>query len=372
MQPAELNARIVARGRALFSAISGEKPSLFDTSSWTGKVVDWSMQNEQFKIQLFRFVDVFPSLTTPRQLTDHIREYFGAEKDLPQVLSSGARMAGMFGSLGGALLGKMISAHIREMARQFIIGEHAGEAVTQLKNMRGEGFGAVVDVLGEATLSDDETEAYVGTYLKLLDVLDGEQQRWESLPGEGGNPDMDWGDSPKVSVSVKPTAMFCLANPQDFEGSVQGLVNGMRRICAKVVAVNGFLCIDMESYRFKDITLEVYRRLKLEYRSYPHIGVVLQAYLPDALHALQGLTDWATARRAAGGAGIKVRVVKGANLAMEHVDGVDLSTTLKQGPLPLAITCRVALEASAVVVEALTMDCVRVAEALLRNVASPA
>ncbi len=113
MQPAELNARIVARGRSLFSAISGEKPSLFDTSSWTGKVMDWSMQNEQFKIQLFRFVDVFPSLTTPRQLTDHIREYFGEEKDLPQVLSSGARMAGMFGSLGGALLGKMISANIQ-------------------------------------------------------------------------------------------------------------------------------------------------------------------------------------------------------------------------------------------------------------------
>ena len=94
MQPAELNARIVARGTALFSSIAGEKPSLFNTSSWTGKVVDWSMQNEQFKIQLFRFVDVFPSLTTPGQLTDHIREYFGTERDMPQVLSSGAQDGG--------------------------------------------------------------------------------------------------------------------------------------------------------------------------------------------------------------------------------------------------------------------------------------
>lgn len=39
-------------------------------------------------------------------------------------------------------------------------------------------------------------------------------------------------------------------------------------------------------------------------------------------------------------------------LAMEHVDGVDLSTTLKQGPLPLAITCRVALEATAALIAA--------------------
>lgn len=64
MQPERLNARIVARGKALFSAISGEKPTLFNTSSWSDRVVDWSMQNERFKIQLFRFVDVFPSLTT--------------------------------------------------------------------------------------------------------------------------------------------------------------------------------------------------------------------------------------------------------------------------------------------------------------------
>ena len=47
---------------------------------------------------------------------------------------------------------------------------------------------------------------------------------------------------------------------------------------------------------------------------------MLQTYLPDALGAMQELTAWATARRAAGGAPIKVRVVKGANLAMEHVD----------------------------------------------------
>jgi len=49
-------------------------------------------------------------------------------------------------------------------------------------------------------------------------------------------------------------------------------------------------------------------------------GIVLQAYLPEALPALQRLTGWAQERRAAGGAGIKVRVVKGANLALERVD----------------------------------------------------
>ena len=49
---------------------------------------------------------------------------------------------------------------------------------------------------------------------------------------------------------------------------------------------------------------------------------MLQAYLPDALPALEQLTAWARARVAAGGARIKVRLVKGANLAMERVDAV--------------------------------------------------
>ena len=315
MQPAELNARIIARGRALFAAISGEKPALFNTSSWTGRVMDWSMHNERFKIQLFRFVDVFPMLTGHGRLTDHIRQYFGAAEDMPPVLSSGARMAGMFGGAGEALLGKLISANIHEMAHQFIIGEQVREAIKHLAKLRDEGFGAVVDVLGEATLSDDEAEAYIGTYLKLLDALDHEQSLWHRLAGDSCEPDRDWGDSPKINVAVKPTALFSMANPQDFEGSVQGILKGARRICDKVVAVRGFLCIDMESYRFKDITLEVYRRLRLEYRSYPHIGVVLQAYLKDTEQDLSGLLEWAATENVT----ISVRLVKGAYWDYETV-----------------------------------------------------
>ncbi len=49
-------------------------------------------------------------------------------------------------------------------------------------------------------------------------------------------------------------------------------------------------------------------------------GIVLQAYLPDALSAMIRLQDWARTRRERGGAGIKVRLVKGANLPMEHVE----------------------------------------------------
>ncbi|MSN25331.1 MAG: L-glutamate gamma-semialdehyde dehydrogenase [Geobacter sp.] len=308
MENSELNSKIINRGKAFFSTVAGEKPSMFNKGAWMGKVMDWSMQNEQFKIQMFRFVDAFPSLTTGKLLTDHIREYFGEEKDMPPVLQSGARMAGMLGSLGGAMLNKFISANIQEMARQFIVGENTREAVKNIEKLRKEGFAAVVDVLGEATLTEEEAEEYVGTYLEVLESLKKEQQGWKGLPGTGGDSVLDWGHAPRINVAVKPTALFALANPQDFEGSVLAMLKQLRRIAAKVVEVGGFLCIDMESYRHKGIIIELYKRLKLEYRDYPHIGIVLQAYLKDTDQDLADLLTWAGEQKTQ----ISVRLVKGA------------------------------------------------------------
>lgn len=310
-----LNSRIINRGKEFFNSISGEKPSLFNKGAWMGKVMDWSMKNEQFKIQMFRFVDVFPALTTGRLLTEHIREYFGEEKEMPSFLSTGAKMAGMFGAIGGAVLNKAISANIQEMARQFIVGENTKEAVKNLEKLRREGFAAVMDVLGEATLSEKEAEEYVATYLELLEALKTEQEKWSGLAGKGGDSKLDWGHAPKVNIAVKPTALFCLANPQDFEGSVKAIMNRMERILLKTMELDGFLCIDMESYRHKEIILEVYRRLRLKYRDYPHLGIVLQAYLKDTDKDLADLIAFARQNRVQ----LSIRLVKGAYWDYETV-----------------------------------------------------
>src|SRR6185312_1951608 len=84
-----------------------------------------------------------------------------------------------------------------------------------------------------------------------------------------------------------------------------------------------FINLDMEEFHDLDLTIAVFQRLLDQPRlSGLEAGIVLQAYLPDSLAAMQRLTGWALARRADGGAGIKVRVVKGANLAMERVDAI--------------------------------------------------
>lgn len=90
MENSSLDKKITDRGKEFFASISGEAPSIFNKGWWTGKVMDWSMQNEKFKVQLFRFVDVLPYLNTSESLTRHIDEYFaGDDQDIPKVLKWG-------------------------------------------------------------------------------------------------------------------------------------------------------------------------------------------------------------------------------------------------------------------------------------------
>ena len=316
MDSSVLDTRITDRGKEFFASISGEAPSIFNKGWWTGKVMDWSMKNDNFKVQLFRFVDVLPYLNTSESLSRHIDEYFAGEgQDVPSVLKwgAGALGSGLAGKLAAGLVAKTIRSNIEGMAKQFIIGENTSDAIKNLKKIRKDGFAFTVDILGEATVSEIESEAYLREYMELLAALNGEYTKWPAL----GGGDLDWGHAPRVNVSVKPTALFSQASPRDFEGSVQGIYNRLAVILRKVREMNGFMRIDMEQYKFKDITLEVYRRLRDsdEFRDYPHLGIVLQAYLKDTDRDLADLLAWARTKKLP----ISVRLVKGAYWDSETV-----------------------------------------------------
>ncbi len=308
MDQSFIDDRIINRGRELFSAISDEKPSLFNSGNWLGKVMDWAMSDEQFKTRLFRFVDVFPSLKTSEQLTRHLHEYFETGGELPPVLTAGVKVAGMLGGVGGNLLARAVSANIREMGRQFIVGETTVEAVKNLRRVRGDGFAFAVDLLGEATLSHEEGVRYAHTYLELIEALGKAASDWVPLGGSSGASRLDWGSAPLINIAVKPSALYCLTDPRDFEGSVQAILERLAPIVAAVRGVNGFLCIDMESTRMKGITLEVYRRLKRKHPDYPHLAVALQSYLRDTDHDLAELLAWGVRENIP----LSIRLVKGA------------------------------------------------------------
>ena len=316
MDSSALDRKIRERGKEFFASISGEAPSIFNKGWWTGKVMDWSMKNENFKVQLFRFVDVLPYLNTSDSLTRHIDEYFSGEgQDVPKVLKwgAGAMGSGLGGKLAAGLMAKTIRANIEGMAKQFIVGENTADAMKNLKKIRKDGFAFTVDILGEASVSELESDAYLNEYLELLDALKKDQASWPSL----GVGEVDWGHAPRVNISVKPTALFSQASPKDYEGSIRGMQDRLATILRKVRELNGFMRIDMEQYKFKDITLEVFKRLRSseEFRDYPHLGIVLQAYLKDTDRDLADLLAWARAEKLP----LSIRLVKGAYWDYETV-----------------------------------------------------
>ncbi|WP_305042251.1 L-glutamate gamma-semialdehyde dehydrogenase, partial [Geoalkalibacter sp.] len=315
MTDQQRNDRIRARGRELFAAIADHKPSLFNRDLWAGKVLDWCMREESFKVRMFRFIDVFPAIRSGEALQRHLQEYFGDLDDLPEFLRWGLRTSGVTGRLGGAVLRRFLARNIRRMAEQFIVGETAAEAVRHLGRLRQEGFAFTLDALGEATISEEDAEDYVATYLDLLQRLGEAQDKWAPLRPQLEGPGGDWGYAPKINVSVKPSALYSQIRPQDFNGSIDAVTARLEPIYDRVQALGGFLCIDMESHRTKDITLAMYRRLREKYPRYPHLGIVLQAYHKETEDNLDLLLTWARKKDLH----LNIRLVKGAYWDMETV-----------------------------------------------------
>jgi RHH-type proline utilization regulon transcriptional repressor/proline dehydrogenase/delta 1-pyrroline-5-carboxylate dehydrogenase len=315
MDSSNLDKRIKARGQEFFSVIRGETPSIFDKGWWTGKLLDWCMSNDSFKIQLFRFVDVLPYLTTGESLSRHLEEYFAAEEDVPSVLKWGVKTAGIGGRLGGKILAQTIRTNIESMAKEFIIGENANDALKALTKLRKNSFAFTVDILGEASVSEKEAELYQQSYLNLLHNLRGEEKKWSSL-GDTASA-LDWGHAARVYISVKPSSLYSQTNPADFDGSVQAISDRFKSILVKAKEMGAFVRIDMEQYKYKDITLEVYRRLRSspDFRDYPNFGLVLQSYLRDTDEDLDDLLKWARH----GGLPLSIRLVKGAYWDYETV-----------------------------------------------------
>jgi RHH-type proline utilization regulon transcriptional repressor/proline dehydrogenase/delta 1-pyrroline-5-carboxylate dehydrogenase len=134
----------------------------------------------------------------------------------------------------------------------------------------------------------------------------------------------------KVScISVKASNMYSQVNPLGFDHSVECIKTQLRpRIRAAVKnkpsnesgRVHKLINLDMEEYSDLDITLKVFKDVLMEpeFMGY-QMGIAIQTYMPDAERVITELLDFARERVSRGGAKIRVRVVKGANIPLEAV-----------------------------------------------------
>ncbi len=304
----DLERRIRQTGLWLYQLIEDETPSIFRKDYWTGKVMDWCMHNEAFKVEMFRFIDVFPYLTRPESVAKHLQEYFcRPDQCFPSALQWGLRQLSPT-SFASKMVAKSMAKNIASMGAMFIAGATVQEALSNLEGLRSQGMAFTVDLLGEAVVSRSEEEAYLSRYLELLDFLGDASTAWPPLGGGSG--DLDWGFAPKVNVSLKPSALYSQMNPVAFDYSVDRAKERLRPIFRKAVATGAFVCLDMEHTALKNITLALYKSLmeEPEFRDYPHTGVVIQSYLRDSEDDLRQFITWAKKR----GAPCTVRLVKGA------------------------------------------------------------
>ena len=309
-----LEGQIQETARRIFSLTTKPKLSRWSAERWQTEMMDWAMQDERLKVELFRFVDVFPTLGSRAEIARHLREYFGQEGvHAPAPLRLGIGLAAP-GSPLSPVAGAVIRKQLRAFAQRFIVGRDARSAVPTLRALRRADTGFTLDVLGEASVSEAEADAYAHAYLELLDGLAQEAASWQpaAIVDQAA-----WGPVPRVNLSLKITSLYSQIDPVDFAGSVRAVAERLRPIMRKAMHTGAALTLDLEQFRYRDLTAAVFRELldEDEFREYDQAGLVLQAYLRDAEADLAHLIDWAEAGRRT----ISLRLVKGAYWDYETV-----------------------------------------------------
>ena len=295
-----LESRTLTLGREILKNASTHKAGLLSAKFYSDKLMDWSMKDHEFKVQLFRFVDAFPMLHSAEAVHDHLIDYLTQ----PGVKTPPGMELGLkAGGVAKGLLTSTISGQIKSMASKFIAGTDAANALPVLGKLWKENIAFSVDLLGEACVSDVEADAYRDKYLDLVNNLPGEVARWKA----NTNLESDhMGGIPRTNVSIKISSLSARCDPIDTEGAIADLMTRIMPILEAAKANSVLINFDMEQFALKDLTLELFMRCceQVDF----HAGLAMQAYLKSGVEDAQRISQWA----ARTGRVVTVRLVKGA------------------------------------------------------------
>ncbi len=297
---ASLESAAASIGRELLNLARKHRSGIFSSAFWSDKLMDWAMKDEAFKVQLFRFVDTFPTLKTPAQVHEHLVDYLTQPGvTLPPFLGMGLKAGGL---LKGTMT-KTVSGQITSMAEKFIAGTDAADALPKLKKLWSRGMAFSVDLLGEACVSDAEAAVYQKKYLDLVENLPREVSSWKAAPLLETD---HLGSIPRTNVSIKISSLYARTNPIDMESSIRGLMDAIVPILESAKKHGVFINFDMEQFALKDLTLELFMRCceQVDF----HAGLAMQAYLRSGDDDAARIIEWSKRT----GRQVTVRLVKGA------------------------------------------------------------
>jgi RHH-type transcriptional regulator, proline utilization regulon repressor / proline dehydrogenase / delta 1-pyrroline-5-carboxylate dehydrogenase len=209
----------------------------------------------------------------------------------------GLRLIALASRLAPGLVVRVVHQRIRGLSDELILDADVDALRRHATLRRESGLALNVNVLGEAVLGEREAQARLERVLEMI-----------------RRPDVNY-------VSVKLSALVSQIVTIDRVGSLARVSRRLRELYRASGANGVFVNLDMEEFRDLRLTVAAFRGVLSE-EEFEAIsaGIVLQAYLPDSHDAFDELIEWARARHAGSGGRIKIRLVKGANLAMEHAE----------------------------------------------------
>jgi RHH-type proline utilization regulon transcriptional repressor/proline dehydrogenase/delta 1-pyrroline-5-carboxylate dehydrogenase len=304
----------LAYGQELFARVDRRGPVLFSPGWWDERLMDWTMDDAAVKVQLFRFIDVLPQLGRAPSVARHLREYFEEAHDsLPAWARLGVHVLPARG-VPARMLAAMARTSARRLARRFIAGSNLEEALRAIAELRRRRLAFTVDLLGEATITEKEGEKTQQEVLELVEGLAAEVNSWPAIPLIDGD---QRGPLPRVNVSIKLSSLYSQFDPIDPAGTSAAVRERLRPIFRAALQHGVFINVDMEQYAFKDETLRIFREIldEPEFRSWPNVGIAIQAYLRCCADDLHELRNWVRRR----GTPVWVRLIKGAYWDYETV-----------------------------------------------------
>ncbi len=293
-------------GEALFDRI-GRGPHIWQKAWWDDQLMALTMGDAGTKVQLFRFIDALPTLRTARSVRRHLEEYLDeAGEGVPALVRIPLRLTPR-SDLGDRLLSSIAHKAATRMARRFIAGSTPTEALNTVRALRRKRLAFTADLLGEAVISEPEAEAYQQTCLDLLRGMAGPLAEEPEIPQIDRD---ERGPIPRANLSLKLTSLTPRFDALHAESTTERVLERLRPILRTAREVGAYVHVDMEQYAHKDLTQAIFRQVleEPEFRDWSDVGIVVQAYLPEAIADLESLYDWAVRR----GAPVTVRLVKGA------------------------------------------------------------
>lgn len=194
-------------------------------------------------------------------------------------------------------------------SRYILFGEDKN-LIQRIKANAGFNLSTNVNRVGELLLGEEEAKRRIKRYIKDLETVE------------------------IKCVSIKISTIYSQITSISFDDAVKDLTSAITLIY-RAAKSNPYIDskgekryklvnFDMEEYRDLSITVAVFKNAL----SSPEFldlqaGIALQAYIPDSFLYLEEIIEFAKERLKKGGAPLRVRIVKGANMEMERFESLE-------------------------------------------------